>query len=439
MNRDHGISLGFILNIVLSVALLLSLRGFVSDARNTFRYGGVDLRNRVVGARLMLEGLDPYTFKWSEEYPGTLLDPVDNPESEVSRVSVPPTVLMLHTPLAELPYRYQRIIWLLLQWILLLASVFLLARCADSRHEVKLVWITGLFLSGSPIWRLHVERGQIYILYVFVIALSFWMAHKQQRYATWLGGMALGLAVSLRPTLIFLCLPLLIFKKWRLLGGAMIGLLFMLSTVTLIFGTPVWASYISAMRYHEIGDLGIAQSQNTGFYESNVEGMDNLQRYMPFPNINNSVQWFFKGTFDIYLNSTLLLVMAGVVIILMTLYVARFRGRSASLATIYLAGYVIALTSDYFLPAIKAYYCNALWLIPFSMVALNSEKLSRFNDRQKGVAIFLLLSGLIFSSSILMGSRDVLLGEFLIMLFFVCMCANFLRLSTSATEPISEA
>ncbi len=36
------------------------------DTVNILKYGSLDLRNRVVGTRVLLEGSDPYFFKWIE-------------------------------------------------------------------------------------------------------------------------------------------------------------------------------------------------------------------------------------------------------------------------------------------------------------------------------------------------------------------------------------
>ncbi len=108
MKKETGVKGYSLLNVVLVFTIIIAIRGFLIDFSNTYTYGGVDLRNRVVGARLMLEGLDPYRFKWSEGYPDTLLDPIDNPLTPVNRVSVPPTVLMLHVPLAGIKYSIQR-------------------------------------------------------------------------------------------------------------------------------------------------------------------------------------------------------------------------------------------------------------------------------------------------------------------------------------------
>jgi len=112
----------------------------------------------VTGARLMLEGLDPTTSS-GRSIPETLLDPSTTGQ-RVSRVTVPPTALILHMTIAALPYHAQRTIWLYVQWLLLLASIFLFSRCARSGEQARAIWIIGLLLSCTGIWRFHVERAR---------------------------------------------------------------------------------------------------------------------------------------------------------------------------------------------------------------------------------------------------------------------------------------
>src|SRR5437899_1372777 len=52
-----------------------------STYRDVCTYPGDDLRNRVVGARVMLAGYDPYTFAWQSGMPEELLDPVHEPKA----------------------------------------------------------------------------------------------------------------------------------------------------------------------------------------------------------------------------------------------------------------------------------------------------------------------------------------------------------------------
>lgn len=96
--------------ILFWLVLLITAIGFIVDLQTTFTYIGTDLRNRVVGARLVIEGIDPYFFKWTPVWSERFCDPLDDPNNLLSRVSVPPTVLALHSVIARLPYLQQKIL-----------------------------------------------------------------------------------------------------------------------------------------------------------------------------------------------------------------------------------------------------------------------------------------------------------------------------------------
>jgi hypothetical protein len=224
-------------------------------------------------------------------------------------------------------------------------------------------------------------------------------------------------------------IPLLIFRKWNLLLGVVAGfLIFMLITLAL-FGVPVWRSYFSAMRYHEKPNLGEAQMESLGFEDRNVEGVDNLKLFLPFPNINTSIQYFFKRVFHLDLSSQTLLALLGLTVLIISAFIFRYRTRRVSLATIFLAGSVMMLVSEYFLPAIKAYYSNILWFIPFALIVMDADILPSIKTNRLLFALFMLLAGLFFSLSILWESYDVLIGEAAIVLFFASMAAFLLQAS----------
>ena len=75
IKNNNGILKSF-LSPLLIFAIIISVFGFYRDFTNTIRYGGIDLRPRVVGARLLLEDIDPYHFKWTQNESDLLLDPV---------------------------------------------------------------------------------------------------------------------------------------------------------------------------------------------------------------------------------------------------------------------------------------------------------------------------------------------------------------------------
>ncbi|NPV58098.1 MAG: DUF2029 domain-containing protein [Actinobacteria bacterium] len=410
-----------IIALALAAAVGLSLWGMVEDVHNTREYGGVDLRNRVVGARLLGEGLDPYYFKWSEEYPDTLLDPMDNPDNAVSRITVPPTLLVLHLPLSGLPYATQRTLWLMGQWLLLLASIYLFARCAPSRSVAALVWIAGLLLSATPFWRFHVERGQVYALYAFLVALSYWSCMRLQarRSAAFAGGLILGALAALRPTFIFMAVPLLVFGKWRICAGMACGLVVLVLICAPFTGISTWRSYVRAMRQHEGDNIGVNQPIGSPYTDRVIEGMDNLGAYMQYPPVNTSVQWYFRYRFQVDVMGGPLVLMMAAAVLLLAFITLPFRGRAASMAAIYMMGSLTVLVSEYFLPAVKPSYVNILWLLPVEFAVLEGRSIASLK-RWKWMAASLVLSaGIYFNVAVFRYGGDALLAESLVLAAFL--------------------
>ena len=121
------------------------------------RYCGVDFRNRVVGARVLLRGENPYTFRWRPGMPDELLDPVFDTRTPLHRLTVPPTTLCLFVPVAGLPYLALRLLSWAAEWSALLASVALLARTVPGqRLRFYFLLASGYFFVPAYFWRLHV-------------------------------------------------------------------------------------------------------------------------------------------------------------------------------------------------------------------------------------------------------------------------------------------
>ena len=135
-----------IIKLLVIAAVTITLTGILFDFKNTITYIGSDLRNRVVAARLVLEGIDPYFFKW---YPGLsdrFYDPLEIPEAVLSKVSVPPTVLALHSIIAKLGYLQQKIIWLIVQWVAFISTILIFLKASNSQSRNNLILAVGFFL-----------------------------------------------------------------------------------------------------------------------------------------------------------------------------------------------------------------------------------------------------------------------------------------------------
>ena len=135
-----------IISLLVIAAVTITLVGILFDFKNTITYIGSDLRNRVVAARLVLEGIDPYFFKWYPSLSDRFYDPMEIPGAVLSKVSVPPTVLALHSLIARLGYLQQKIIWLIVQWVAFVSTILIFLKASDSQARNNLILAIGFFL-----------------------------------------------------------------------------------------------------------------------------------------------------------------------------------------------------------------------------------------------------------------------------------------------------
>lgn len=396
MNRIKSNPFKYYLDIILIFSITIAILGFIADFKNTYRYGGMDLRNRVIGARLLQKGIDPYYFKWDNTMSDLYLDPHDSPQTPVSRVTVPPTVLTLHSILSSIPYQTQRVIWFFFQWFSFLLSLLFFSMCTQSKEKSKLIWIIGLlFISGAYYWRLHMEKGQIYILYVLLITLSFWISQQNFKIGPFLSGFLIGITTSLRPPTIFMNIPFIIYKKWKLLAGNFLGLLGGISLSFVLTDFKIWKKYISAMQVWGEMQLGKVTKMFDGFSQSSAEGLDNLTILAKIQIEDSSFQGVFKKFLGVNLSSNLLITSLIMIMLFFSFLMFKSRKKKFSFAFIYLIGITLVFISEFFIPAPRLSYNDIIWLVILSLIIINFDlKIILSNS----LFVFLLLS-IIFSTS----------------------------------------
>ena len=227
--------------LVLGLLLLVS---FALDLNNTAHGGAIDLRNRVTGIRLLEHGIDAYHYKWHEGDPEEYCDPFNYPDLPVSKTTATPALLLAHLPLASLPYRLAQFLWFFAQWLLLLGTAWLwLRRCATSRQR----WLVALAVTGftyTSAWRLHAERGQAYVLLLFLFALWLTATLNPKRGNGFAAGFIAGILVALRPPFLLLAPFLALHRRGQLLGMA-VGLLLGIG-LPMLWNAHSWTDYYSA-------------------------------------------------------------------------------------------------------------------------------------------------------------------------------------------------
>jgi hypothetical protein len=278
--------------VLVGLALLVS---FGVDFTNTTQGGAIDLRNRITGLRLLEHGIDAYRYKWHEGEPPEFCDVYNNPNLPVSKTTATPALLLLHLPLAALPYRLGQFLWLFAQWLLLLGTGWLWLRaCATSRAR----WLVALAVTGftyTAAWRLHAERGQAYVVLAFFFAWWLTATLDAKRGNGFVAGLIAGFLIALRPPFALLAPFLALHRRGQLAGVA--------AGVLLGFGLPLlmnaasWGNYFSAMQTNsELYRHGFDPRPGQQHYPAMIEGTSTyiLGNYAVIPYADFSVFTFLR-------------------------------------------------------------------------------------------------------------------------------------------------
>ncbi len=364
-----------LLSVLLISSIFFTAVGFLQDLENTANYGGIDLRNRVIGARLVKADYDPYFFKWNESYSEFFLDPRDHPNLPVSRVTVPPTILMIHSIFSNLPYKFQRYLWTIIQWILLIFSIFFFSCSVKNEIKSKLIWIISLFfIASSFIFRLHVERGQIYIMYVFLFALSYYIYNSNFKINRLLSGIVMGYVSSLRFPMIIVGLPFLLSKRWKFIFGQIIGFVIGIIISFPFAGYEIWKSYFKAMSIHGMVHQGVIKIATKRYPHVDIEDMKNLWIWARLPITDSSIQGIARKYLGIQISSNILLIGLLISILLLVILLLKIKKQHENHNFIFLYSILIILVSELFLPAARFSYSNVILLPIFSLIIINSEE-----------------------------------------------------------------
>jgi hypothetical protein len=364
-------SLQVFFTILLTLCLVFS---FIPDFQNTIHYGGIDLRTRVVGTRVALMGKDPYFFRWRSGMSDQLIDPDVQRNAQTSKLSVTPSVLELHAPFAQYPYFQQRIIWLFLQWLALIASLIVFLYKSKSQLQSTLFCVLSLCFANSLFWRLHIERGQIYILIVLLLSIAFLLYQEKSHLRKLLSGVIIGVSITLRPPLILMMLPFFIQRQFSMIIGSLLGLFI---GVWPLSQMDLWKSYFLAMARatQYISSHGIASPELNkirigNIYPEWIEGLNNLTKTKNITATNSSIQNIFLSfnIEDIY-NIKLALLL--IVIVVMSLFLTKNISKNTSAELLFLSGSIFYLFAEFFIPAPRYSYNDVQWLFPLFLIFLD--------------------------------------------------------------------
>jgi hypothetical protein len=352
--------------VILGLALLVS---FGIDCHNTAQGGSIDLRNRITGVRLLVHDIDPYHYSWHEPEPAEYCDPYNNPNLGVSKTTASPAMLIVHLPLAELSYRVAQWSWLLAQWLLLLGTAALwLRKCTTLlQRQLVMTFVTGLTYTAA--WRLHAERGQAYVLVLFVFACWLIVTLDSKKGNGFAAGFLAGILAALRPPFLALAPFIILHRRGQWLG-ALVGLVLGVG-LPMLWEGDCWSAYNSAMQtYTNVYRTDFSPHYQLA-YPAEIEGipLDTLANFIVIPYADFSAHAFLK-TLGLEPFPVLPVLLAAIVPYALWLWLSRREKFEALLVGLVAWMFLI----DLFLPSYRNNYNDVLI---FNLVALGLITTSR--------------------------------------------------------------
>ncbi|MBK9146891.1 MAG: DUF2029 domain-containing protein [Flavobacteriales bacterium] len=398
-----------LLRAAIGALILLSL---AIDVSLTCKYGGVDLRDKVVGARSLLAGRSMYFNPWHPGESERFADPMVPAGATMTRYTGTPFQALAMAPLGLLSFGSLRLPWLLAQYALLLLAVFMAHRAlgnGDWRAEL----ITGLVLVAllaSTSWRLHVERGQVYIGFAALIATLFWSLAKERHL---LAGALAAALILFKPTYAFLLLPLALRMNARLIAG---GALMLIASAGLFAilpnGLAAWGEYFEAMRaWSAMPGVGAPPTSDPDAftYPALIEGLGNLRDHHAMEFENGSVAAVLIAVAGIELPA--LLPWAAYALVLGTAGILlRKRINGLPRAHLLLIGFMAWTFLMMLLPTPRFDYQLVHWIAPALLL------LHTWRERPLAVNLLLAIAGVLVAGGWSVLPVNILLAEALLLL-----------------------
>lgn len=343
-----------------------------------------DLRNRVVGARLIEEGVSPYLYKWKPGDSFRYYDTSNLNKYKASNITASPLFHQLLIPLGRMPYTEASKLWFFLQQVILVfaaAIAFFIARTKSNRSAV-LVLTPLLMLTFT--FQHHLLLGQIYIVNLLLLIAIAALLVKNLQAAAAVATVAL---ILLKPTTAIAFIPLLLII-WQLkrffLVASVLGLAYLGYLLVTPFQFELWKHYKlnieQQVKIHQQADADtfVAPTPPTVL---RLEGWDIKEAYAANRKYGSSLSEngnlfviYNKLTGTRLTTNQLALLLASSIVILLGAFYFRHNNKSPSVIQCLLLGFVLYAVTDFASPVYRHQYYGVQYFFPLLLVAATGSK-----------------------------------------------------------------
>lgn len=342
----------------------------------SYKYGGTDLRCRIVGTRLMGTGESPYFYQWKPGDNVFYLDPNAEAHRLVNGNVVTPASMAVIYPLAQLSYPLVRLWWTILQVVAALLILHMLFR----RNK-----LSDAFLAASPIilglicsehWFFNIERGQMYVFYAFVLTSMYAVYISRWKHNEFASGFIGGLFILFRPFAGIIGLGFLLHGKMKWVAGCATGFIVGCLLFVLPF-LPAWKDYFRAMDEYVSENVEAGHHDFTAIAPSKpavIEGADNLTAsYTFFLDRLDTTYHLLKGV-GISISNNQSLLLYGIIMLVTGFFFYRLRKKISSPQNLFLFGFLALILAELFVLAPRGAYNIIQWIFPLSLIWLQASK-----------------------------------------------------------------
>jgi hypothetical protein len=375
-------------NLIILITGILLFLTIAKGFNYTNKFGGTDLRCRTVGSRLLGTDKSPYFYKWDSSGGEFYLDPNDTPTRPVNGNVSTPAMLYMVYPVSILPYTLVRWTWMVLQFFIAFFALFLILKGSPNQAKLKAAIIVTVGLVCTDIWLLHIERGQVYIIYVLFFAMMYWLFNSTWKHGEFFSGLTGGLFFFFRPLSVVVSLGFLLQRRIKWILGYGIGLIFG-GLVFVLPSSSLWREYFKAMNEYTNITMGKGQKIDPPrelIKPVIIEGQQNLGEYIS-PNIQH-LKPIYEGlkNLGIIISKKQSILLYSAVLVILCFPLLR-RKKALPPYKLFLLGFISYFAAELFLVAPRSGYSVIEWIFPVTLICLQP----RLNKK----ILILLITGLL--------------------------------------------
>jgi hypothetical protein len=221
--------------IILEFFLIININ-FVIESLSSF----YDFGSFYSSGRLANDAKNPYSIQFPLVFEVSFSP---NGPSAIAPNLNPPILVLLFQFLAKFNAYLSLMGWRIFSLILIFLTIFIVAK---RKHEnginglIQVLWVASM----AGLWH-TIQLGQVYAMIFFFTSLS-WVFMIDNRKA--LAGIALGIAIALKPNLVIWGLFLIVNKQWRIILYAFLSGLLLTLIPVFVYGFDIYFQWLDCIK-----------------------------------------------------------------------------------------------------------------------------------------------------------------------------------------------